>query len=182
MIPPDLASVLHEEVIMDFNYTTLPQLGPPIHSSAIKAYQAAIKLARYQVHSVTLIPHPGLGNPVTLPTWIFDYWREIEVAALYWEQWKTALVSHSVSPVTAGHSQEVLIALSFFPWSGNNASVKDITSLLSGCSPQSYLSSFHIDHMIGRILDQHCQGHSTQCSQRDKCLFFGQTSTTSHCQ
>ena len=27
-----------------------------------------------------------------------------------------------------------------------------------------------------------CQGHSTQCSQRDKCLFFGQTSPTSHCQ
>ena len=76
MIPPDLTSVLHEEVIMDFSYTTLPQLGPPIGSSAIKAYQAAIKLARYQIHSVTLIPHPGLGNQVTLPTWIFDYWRE----------------------------------------------------------------------------------------------------------
>ena len=28
----------------------------------------------------------------------------------------------------------------------------------------------------------HCQGHSTQCSQRDKCLFCGQTSPTSHCQ
>ena len=83
MIPLDLASVLHEEVIMDFSYTTLPQLGPPIDSSAIKVYQAAIKLARYQVHSVTLIPYPGPGNPVTLPTWIFDYWREIEVAALY---------------------------------------------------------------------------------------------------
>ena len=27
-----------------------------------------------------------------------------------------------------------------------------------------------------------CQGHSTQCSQRDKCLFCGQTSPTSHCQ
>ena len=29
---------------------------------------------------------------------------------------------------------------------------------------------------------EHCQGHSTQCSQRDKCLFCGQTSPTSHCQ
>ena len=27
-----------------------------------------------------------------------------------------------------------------------------------------------------------CQGHSTQFSQRDKCLFCGQTSPTSHCQ
>ena len=27
-----------------------------------------------------------------------------------------------------------------------------------------------------------CQGHSTQCSQCDKCLFCGQTSPTSHCQ
>ena len=27
-----------------------------------------------------------------------------------------------------------------------------------------------------------CQGHSTQCSQRDECLFCGQTSPTSHCQ
>ena len=27
-----------------------------------------------------------------------------------------------------------------------------------------------------------CQGHSTQCSQHDKCLFCGQTSPTSHCQ
>ena len=27
-----------------------------------------------------------------------------------------------------------------------------------------------------------CQGHSTQCSQHDECLFCGQTSPTSHCQ
>ena len=31
-------------------------------------------------------------------------------------------------------------------------------------------------------LGSECQGHSTQCSQRDKCLFCGQTSPTSHCQ
>ena len=28
---------------------------------------------------------------------------------------------------------------------------------------------------------QHCQGHSTQCSQCDECLFRGQNSPTSHC-
>ena len=31
-------------------------------------------------------------------------------------------------------------------------------------------------------LSGECQGHSTQCSLRDKCLFCGQTSPTSHCQ
>ena len=30
--------------------------------------------------------------------------------------------------------------------------------------------------------EEECQGHSTQCSQRDECLFCGQTSLTSHCQ
>ena len=33
-----------------------------------------------------------------------------------------------------------------------------------------------------QALDEECQGHSTQCSQRDECLFCGQTSPTSHCQ
>ena len=42
------------------------------------------------------------------------------------------------------------------------------------------------DHEEGPDSDQvpgaSCQGHSTQCSQCDKCLFCGQTSPTSHCQ
>ena len=37
------------------------------------------------------------------------------------------------------------------------------------------------DGQVTEWSDQ-CQGHSTQCSQRDKCLFCGQTSLTSHCQ
>ena len=32
------------------------------------------------------------------------------------------------------------------------------------------------------VVETICQGHSTQCSQRDECLFCGQTSPTSHCQ
>ena len=32
------------------------------------------------------------------------------------------------------------------------------------------------------LAEYNFKGHSTQCSQRDKCLFCGQTSPTSHCQ
>lgn len=157
-IPCDFIPVLHEDVIMDFDYTTLPQLGPPVNSSVKKAYQAAIKLAKHPVHLITLTPYPGPGDPVTVPTWIFHYWREIESAASYLEQWKAALMwlqLYSELPVTAGRCQEVLMALSFFPWSGNNASVKDITSLFSKRVPRSYLSDFHINYMIERISGQH---------------------------
>src|ERR1700679_1250266 len=62
-IPSKLAPLLHEEIIMDFDYTTLLQLGPPIDSSVTEAYQTAIKSARHQVHSVTLVPHPEHGDP-----------------------------------------------------------------------------------------------------------------------
>jgi hypothetical protein len=153
-IPSDFGPVLHEDVIMDFNFDNLLQLGPPVNSSATKAYHAAIKSAKHKVHSVTLTPHSGLGNPVTLPTWIFGYWRELELAVSYREQWKAALLwlqSYSGSPATAGDCQNILMALSFFPWSGNNVSIQDITSLLSECPPHSYLSSFHIDYVIGKI-------------------------------
>ena len=43
-----------------------------------------------------------------------------------------------------------------------------------------FLSGEDID--IDNMLEGDCQGHSTQCSQCDKCLFCGQTSPTSHCQ
>ena len=51
-----------------------------------------------------------------------------------------------------------------FPWSGNNASIKDITSLLSECPPKSYLSSFHIDHTIRRISEKHRDLHGPEVS------------------
>ena len=41
------------------------------------------------------------------------------------------------------------------------------------------------EQKVGEGLIKHqtaCQGHSTQCSQCDECLFCGQTSPTSHCQ
>jgi len=150
--------VLHEVDIPDFDYNILLQLGPPVDPSVSQAYQHAIRSIQHPVHSVTLTPSPGHGEAVRLPVWIFHYWREIKLAASYLEQWRGAMVwlqSHSESPATTGHCQELLMALSFFSWSGNNASVKDINSLLLGSPPQSYLSSFHIDHVIKQISNQH---------------------------
>ena len=158
MMPPDFAPVLHEEVVMDFDYDTLPHLGLPVNPSVTEAYQAAIKSAKHLVHSITLIPHPGSGESLTLPTWIFHYWREIGLAALYQEQWKTALVwlqQYSELPMTANYCQELLMALSFFPWSGGRVSIKDIAYLLSEGPPKSYLSDFHINYVTEQISGQH---------------------------
>jgi len=52
-------------------------------------------------------------------------------------------------------SETGLMALSFFPWSGNNDSVRNITSLLSGTPPQSYLSNFTLIMLSTRSQTQH---------------------------
>jgi len=111
LLPPDLTPVLHEADIPDFDYNILLQLGPPVDPSVSQAYQHAIRSTQHPVHSVTLTPSPGHGEPVRLPVWIFHYWREIELAASYLEQWRGAMVwlhSHSESPATAGCCQELL--------------------------------------------------------------------------
>ena len=169
LTPPDLGPVLHKEEILNFDYGTLLQLGLPEDSSTLEKYQAVIGSTQDTISSVTLRPHPGLGKPITLPVWIFDYWREMELAIGYWEEWRTALVwlrSQSESPTTSGRCQELLMALSFFPWSGNNASVKHITSLLSQSDPESYLRSFHIDHIIGSISMQYQESHKLEVPGR----------------
>ena len=158
IIPSNFDLVLHEEIAMDFQYSTLPQLGLPDSPAVSEAYQTAIKSAKKPINSVTLIPAPRFGNPVTVPTWIFDYWRNMKLAISCKEQWKDALVwlrSHAGLSKAAPYCQDILLALSFFPWSGNNASVKDITSLLSECGPKSYLSDLHIDHMIEQTSASH---------------------------
>jgi hypothetical protein len=169
VIPPDFTLVLHEDSILGFSYPTLPQLSLPINTSLPETYQAAAKLAKHPVHSVTLMPQSGLGDPITLPIWVFNYWREIRLAMLYRSQWKAALVwlqSYSGFSETTDYSQKVLMALSFFPWSGNNASVKDITSLLAEDSSESYLSSYHIDHMIERISASYRNLYGPEVSKR----------------
>ena len=45
-----------------------------------------------------------------------------------------------------------------------------------------HLHPFLEQYLLSCKEAHHCQGHSTQCSQCDKCLFCGQTSPTSHCQ
>jgi hypothetical protein len=169
VIPPDFTLVLHEDSILGFSYPTLPQLSLPINTSLPETYQAAAKLAKHPVHSVTLMPQSGLGDPITLPIWVFNYWREIKLAMLYRSQWKAALVwlqSYSGFSETTDYSQKILMALSFFPWSGNNASVKDITSLLAEGSSESYLSSYHIDHMIERISASYRNLYGPEVSKR----------------
>jgi hypothetical protein len=169
IIPSDFSVVLHREALTNFPCSTLSQLAPPVNPKAVEDYQAAIKAAKHPVHSITLKLPVRLGNPVNVPVWIFDYWREINLATSYREQWKSALVwleSYSELTETASHCQEVLMALSFFPWSGNNVSVRDVTSLLSNHGPESYLSDLHIDSMGKRISTLYQQLKGPRVSKR----------------
>ena len=156
--PPDLASVLHEHSILGFDPAILPQLGLPINPSISKLYQDAIKSAKHPIYSVTLALHPTLKESVTLPVWVFDYWREIEVALSYQRKWEAALTwlrPHLESPVVAGQCRDLMMSLSFFPWSGNNISVENITAIFSSSPPRCYLNSFHIDYMVEQMSRQH---------------------------
>jgi hypothetical protein len=169
IIPSDFSVVLHREMLVNFSYSILPQLPPPVNPKTIGDYQAAVKAAKHPIHSITIIPPPRLRNVVDAPIWIIDYWREMNIAVSYREQWKAALMwlqSYSGMSATAAHCQDLLIALSYFPWSGNNISVKDITSLLSDCGPKSYLSDLHIDFISERILASHQQLSGPEISNR----------------
>ena len=61
---------------------------------------------------------------------------------------------------------------------------RDLTSILGVWNSGEYSGEVGIAGRAGEPTVEigGCQGHSTQCSQRDKCLFCGQTSPTSHCQ
>jgi hypothetical protein len=87
--PHDLNQLLHGEDVIDFNPNTLLTHGlPPVNLS--EGYQAAIKAVPHTIHSFTLIPLSG--NPVKLPTWVLDYWREIRRAMGYQHEWKKAIM------------------------------------------------------------------------------------------
>jgi len=168
--PKDFVPMLHGDHIPFFKPATLPHFSIPVNPSVSKTYQDAIRSAQHPVNSITLVPHPGNGGPVMLPVWIFEYWREMELALSYLEKWKGVmkwLQSYSELPATAGHCHKLMTALSFFPWSGNNVAVKDIACVLSGSSSdESYLASLHIDHMIGRISEWHGDLHGQVASRR----------------
>jgi hypothetical protein len=85
-----------------------------------------------------------------LPTWVFDYRAEIGRAVDAQKRWKVALVwvkKHSTSPLATELCYRLLLGLSSFSWSQGAAYTCDITPLLSDSPVESYLTSFHIDHM-----------------------------------
>jgi len=168
-IPPTLAPMLHEDSIMDFDPNTLLQFGPPINASVSKAYEDAMEASPHPVHSVTLSLDPVFRELVTLPFWIFVYWREIQSAMSYRTKWKTALEwlrSHSESPVTSGRCHDLMTALSFFPWSGNNIPVENIATLFASSSAKCCLVSWHIDHMMKHMSKQYQELHGPEVSGR----------------
>jgi len=85
----DLSQHLHEEEVTHFQPHTLLELGPP-PTKLSDIYQAAVKAASYPVHSFTLVPISG--DPVRLPIWVLDYWREIRRAVGYRQDWKKVLI------------------------------------------------------------------------------------------
>lgn len=106
--------------------------------------------------SVTLKPYHG--DPVRLPAWVFDYWVEVGCVVNIQKQWKAALTwvhKQSISPMIAELCHHILLGLSSLSWSQSAAYTCDITPLLSNTSVESYLSSFHIDHVIAQTKVQY---------------------------
>lgn len=53
-----------------------------------------------------------------------------------------------------------MAGLSYFPWNGDNCSVHDMETLLS----DSWLSDFHIDHVLTNIFHSHSANHGAESS------------------
>ena len=167
ILPPNLQPLLHQDEVQGFDFQLLLKIGPPALPSISKAYQDAIKKSKFSIHSVTLKPFPG--DPITLPAWIFDYWREIGRAVDTRKRWKVALTwvsNHSTSPSATELCYKLLLGLSSFSWSYGATYTCDITPLLSDSCTESYLSSFHIDHTIGRIKTQYEEYHGPNTTNR----------------
>ena len=73
---------------------------------------------------------------------------------------------YSATPPATELCQSLLLGLSSFSWSHGAAYTKDITPLLLDSSVESFLSSFHIDHMIGHIRTQHVEKYGVDYSNR----------------
>jgi len=160
LLPSDLQQVLHQDPIQGFDYQSLLKIGPPALPSIPKAYQDTIKVSKSPIQSITLKPH--LGDPLTLPAWVFDYWTEIGRAVDTRKRWKVVLTwvhKHSASPLATELCYRLLLGLSSFSWSQGAAYTCDITPLLSDSPIESYLSSFHIDHMNAQTRAQYQKHH-----------------------
>ncbi|KAF9791280.1 hypothetical protein BJ322DRAFT_1017812 [Thelephora terrestris] len=144
--------VLHQATVQHFDYVDLLKIPPPALPDISKAYQDAIKKSKPSILSVTLQLYQR--DPITLPTWIFLYWVEIQRAVGIWQQWKIALrwvKEQSALPQASDLHHRLLLGLFHFSWSHGAAYTKDITPLLLNSSVESFLNSFHIDHGVGKI-------------------------------
>ena len=167
LLPTSFKSMLHQDSIEGFSCESLLKIPPPALQSVFKAYQDAIKESDHPVLSVTV--QPQYSHPIVLPTWVFSYWVEIGRAVDIRMQWKVALTwvyRHSTIPQAAEVCQQLLLGLSSLSWSHGAAYTRDITSLLSSTSEESYLSSFHIDHMIGWTRDHYRAQHEPNIANR----------------
>lgn len=152
ILPTNFQTVLHQDPIENFNCGSLITISPPEDTSILEAYQSAIEKSKYPILSITL--QPQYGNVMKLPSWIFHYWVEIMHAIHIRDQWKTAFTwvqQFSTIPPAVEVCNSLLSGLSSVPWSHAAGHSYGITSLLASYSRKSYLSSYHIDHMIGRV-------------------------------
>ena len=155
-ISSNFESVLHQDTIQAFDYSSLLRVNPPALPSVSQAYQDAIRKSQHPVLSVTLKPHRH--HPITLPAWIFDYWTEIGHAVGAQQRLKVALSwlkNYSILPSTEEQCYTLLLALSSFSWSRGAAYNSDTTPLFSESPKVSYLISYHIDCMAAQIRDEH---------------------------
>jgi len=145
------SQLLHEENVTNFNPSTLLPLGPPSSELSDK-YKATIKATSTPVLSFTLVSMTG--HPVRLPTWVLDYWREINCPIGYEHSWNKVLEwlrGMSQSKPMVEICDQVMAGLSCFPWNGSNCTVHDMESLLTDTS----LSDFHIKSTLTRIFHHH---------------------------
>ena len=155
VLPSNLQSALHQDEVLGFNYQSLLTIDPP-SSTILEAYQDAIKKSPYPIHSVSV--QPCYGDLIRLPVWVFGYWVEIGRAVHLRKRWKTALVwvqKQSVSPIAKELCHLILLALSSISWSRVGGYTCDIIPLFADSSRESYLTSFHIDHIISQTKAQY---------------------------
>ena len=110
-----------------------------------------IKKTQYPIHSISF--QPSHGDLIRLPVWVFSYWAEIGHAVHFWKWWKVVLTwvqKHSVSPLAKELCGLILLGLSSVSWSRVGGYTCDITPLFADSSRESYLTSFHIDHVISQ--------------------------------
>ena len=162
---PYLDQLLHNEEATDFNPHLLLQLGLPPNKLSDR-YKAAIKASPTPICSFTLLPLSG--DPVKLPIWVLDYWREMRHSMGYCHDWKKALVwlrGVSQFELMDGICNQVMTGLSCFPWNGGNCTVHDMTSILS----DSWLSDFRIDFTLTKISNLH---HNNFGAEASSCHVF----------